>query len=211
MKRSSSIKCLIVLSLFLFSPLFVYSQKSYAEGWEKSTETIQPPYQIMDSAGLKKGMTVGEIGAGRGRITVYLADRVGPGGFVYANDIDASALGSLRSRCERLGFNNVKTVLGGTDDPSLPESSLDMAFMVWVFHHLEKPELLIRNLKKSLKPGATLIIIDPTDNELESSARTTDPIRERVMKVAGTAGYEVLRTETFLPEDYFYVLKVKDK
>ncbi len=79
---------------------------------------LQPPDKVMDIIGLAAGMRIAEIGAGRGRYVVHLADRVGPEGRVYAQDIDAEALRHCAERCRRCGFNNVETILGDQTDPA---------------------------------------------------------------------------------------------
>ena len=50
----------------------------------------------LDAMGIRPGMTIGEIGAGDGRITLALARRVGDRGKVYANDIDSKSLAQAR-------------------------------------------------------------------------------------------------------------------
>lgn len=196
------------------------AQHDLTEEFEKIYLQRQPPEMIMDLAGIKPGMTVGEIGAGRGRMTVYFAREVGHGGKIYANDIDELSIAYLRGRCKRLGFNNVEFILGELDDPGLPEKKLDMAIMVLVYHMIEKPDKLLENIKKSLKPGATLVIIDPVDEEIdrEFGIERNKPgvkpptIRERVAKSAITAGYDVIKIDSSLSRDLIFVLKpVKEK
>ncbi|NIM90966.1 MAG: methyltransferase domain-containing protein [Candidatus Aminicenantes bacterium] len=186
--------------------------------WEKSiAEKLQPPEKVMDAIGVKPGMTIGEIGAGRGRYTVHLAGRVGPKGKIFANDIDENALSILRQRCQQENIVNIETILGKENDPLFPKKSLDMAFMVWVFHGLDNPGPLFKNLKPGLKPGAPLVIVDPIDSEIdlerEFAGEKIDPnsptIKERVEKAAEEAGFEIVRIETFLPKDYIFILKVK--
>ena len=41
-------------------------------------ESWQPPEQILDAAGVRAGMKIGEAGAGTGYLTFHLAERVGP-------------------------------------------------------------------------------------------------------------------------------------
>ena len=60
----------------------------------------------MDIFGISKGMTVAEIGAGRGRYVVHLADRVGVNGKVYAEDISKKSLDYLENRCKEGGLKN---------------------------------------------------------------------------------------------------------
>jgi predicted methyltransferase len=49
---------------------------------EKYHNSLQPPEQVMDSLGVKAGMVVGEVGAGRGRYAVCMANRVGKTGMI---------------------------------------------------------------------------------------------------------------------------------
>ncbi len=189
-----------------------------SEGWEvKVMNEMQPPQKIMDAIGVKQGMVIGEIGAGRGRFTVYLARQVGPTGKIFANDIDKPSLNQLADRCKILDFKQVTTILGKPDDPGFPEKSLDMAFMVWVYHMIDKPDPLLTALKKSLKPGAMLVIVDPIDSEIDNEFKIDrkDPnnkiptIKERVEKSAKASGFEIVKVETFLPKDYIFILKQK--
>ena len=70
--------------------LLLLSSTNLAQTIEPADEhqnSIQPPGQVLDAAGVKPGMIIGEVGAGMGRFTVHLAVRVGETGKVYANDI----------------------------------------------------------------------------------------------------------------------------
>lgn len=202
----------VITSLFsfvLFQFITCMAQTDFAEGWEKNTNKRQPPKMVMDSIGVKPGMVIGEIGAGRGRYTVHLAHRVGTSGKIYANDIDESALSYLRERCKKLSLNNVETILGKVDDPCLPKSTLDMVIMVWVYHHLDEAVPLLKNLARSLKPGARVIILDPNpaiEGESDSDRSTT---KERVEREAAEAAYELVKVDTFLPKDLIFTIRVK--
>jgi ubiquinone/menaquinone biosynthesis C-methylase UbiE len=205
----------LFLLLLAWSVGFLAAQTDLSESREISATRRQPPDKVMDAIGVKPGMVVGEIGAGRGRYTVYLARRVGESGKILANDINKRSLDYLRDRCRRLGFGNVETILGEMEDPLFPEDSLDMAIMVWVYHHLDKPDPLLENLRPSLKPGATLVIIDPPDHEIDGEFgidrndpnNTVPTIRKRIERSAEASGYELVRVETFLPKDLIFILK----
>jgi ubiquinone/menaquinone biosynthesis C-methylase UbiE len=214
-----TIAAFLVFILLLFGQsLFLAGQTDLSESRELWATERQPPNQVMDAIGVKPGMVIGEVGAGRGRYTVYLARRVEESGKILANDIDKKSLDYLRDRCERLGFRNVETILGMEEDPLFPAASLDMAIMVWVFHMLEKPDELLEKLRSSLKPGATLVILDPPDKEIDeefhidrSNPEVKAPtIRERVERSAAAAGFELVRVETFLPKDLIFILRPID-
>jgi len=203
------------LVFFFIFNLVTVGQKVLSEPWESELNLRQPPERVLNAIGIKPGMTIGEIGVGRGRYTVLIADKIGNTGKVFANDIDEVSLAYLRGRCRRLGIDNVETVVGKMDDPLFPESTLDLAIMVLVYHMIENPDILLRNLKKSLKPGATLVIIDPHDELIDrefgidrsENELKVPTIKERIERSSESAGYELLKTETFLPSDYIFILK----
>jgi ubiquinone/menaquinone biosynthesis C-methylase UbiE len=215
--KALRIPIVLMFVLFFGQAVFLAAQTDLSESREMRATERQPPDKVMAAMGVKPGMVVGEIGAGRGRYTVYLARQVGAAGKVLANDIDERALGYLRDRCGRLGFNHVETILGKMDDPLFPANSLDLAVMVWVYHMLERPDELLKNLRPALKPGATLAILDPRDDEIDQEFGIdrskpdvkTPLIKERIERSAKVSGFELVRVETFLSNDYIFILKVK--
>ncbi len=182
-------------------------QRFHIEEWEKGLNRRQPPVRIMDSIGLKPGMVIGEIGAGTGRMTMWLASRVGPSGKVYANDIDKAALEHLQMRCERDGFQNVEIIIGETEDPKLPDGALDIAFMINVYHHLDNPVPLVSNILPGLKPDGILAIVECTPEKVDWGEEHGCAHRKDMIKQLKEAGFEVVRIETFLNEDNIYIAK----
>ncbi len=137
---------------------------------EFSTETTRDnrgeAETVMDLAGIKPGMTVADIGAGEGYYTVRLADRVGKGGRVLAQDIDDAALGRLGTRIERERFDNVSIKLGAPDDPRLPENSFDRIFLVHMYHEVQEPYAFLWRMWPALRKDGQVIVVDvnrPTD------------------------------------------------
>ena len=178
------------------------------ESWERRLNQVQPPEEIMDAIGLKPGMVIGDIGAGEGRLAVWFADRVGPEGKVYANDIDEDALAHLVRRCKQHGITNVDTILGEVEEPLLPEKCLDIAFMINVYHHLDKPVELVRNIRPSLKPDGILAIVD-ADPEKSGLGDNHSTPKKEMLKQLDEAGYQVIRIDDFLKMDYIYICRPK--
>src|SRR5512139_1908166 len=147
-------------SLFLAASLFLITFAGEAQYCNSSRDGIEQPEKVMEAAGVKPGMIIGEIGAGHGYFTFWLSRGVGETGKIYANDIDGSALTAIERRRDSEKVANIETVLGTVDDPRLPAASLDMVFVVNAFHDLEKPVELLANLLPALKPGATVVIMD---------------------------------------------------
>jgi len=121
---------------------------------------------VMDLANISEGMTVADIGAGEGYYTVRLAERVGAGGRVLAQDIDAEARDRLAQRVLRERLDNVSVRLGTPDDPRLPENSFDRIFLVHMYHEVEEPYAFLWRLRPALREHGQVAVVDidrPTD------------------------------------------------
>ena len=170
-------------------------------------ETWQPPEKVMDAAGVREGMRIGEAGAGDGYLTFPLAKRVGDRGIVYANEISESDLETISDRARREGVDNIVTVLGEIEDPLFPEKDLDMVIMVYVLHHLDRPVEFLQNLDDYLKPGAPIVIVEK-NTEVERTHRYHFMTRRQIQETIEAAGFELEKTETSLPRDTVYVCRV---
>lgn len=170
---------------------------------EARLNRLQPPQQVMDAIGIKPGMVVAEIGAGRGRYVVQLAVRVGETGKVYAEDIDIESLNYLEKRCNRWGLENVETILGDVTHPKLPENTLDVIFIISAYHHFEDPVELLKNARSSLKPEGVIAIGEWLNS--------TSP--EKIEAQMAAAGYALERTETFLEKNdlFIYIFTVNQE
>ena len=171
-------------------------------------ETWQPPEQIMDAIGVRAGMRIGEAGAGEGYLTFHLARRVGDRGVVYANEISEGDLETISDRARREGVDNIVTVLGEIEDPLFPERDLDMVIMVYVLHHLDQPIEFLQNLEGYLKPGAPVVIIEK-NHHTERSHPPQFMTGRQVLETIEESGYELEKTETFLPRDTIYIYRVR--
>ncbi len=171
-----------------------------------SRDATEQPEKVMEATGVKPGMVIGEIGAGRGYFTFWLSRGVGETGKVYANDIDRSALDSIDRTAAEEKVANIETVLGTVEDPRLPAGALDMVFMVNAFHDLARPVELLANLLPALKPGAAVVIMDR--DPARSGDRHFLP-REKVEEIVGRSAFELVRVETFLRYHNLYILKAR--
>lgn len=123
-------------------------------------ETEEAPERALDLLDLKRGMTVADVGAGVGYFVERLARRVGPGGKVYANDVQQGMLDLLRERMDRAGITNYETVLGTESDPRLPTGRMDLILLVDVYHEFSQPQAMLRKLHQALKPDGRLVLLE---------------------------------------------------
>jgi ubiquinone/menaquinone biosynthesis C-methylase UbiE len=196
----------LFISLSSFSPISGEEKDPLALPYEARLNKRQPPDKVLKAIGIKPGMIIGEVGAGRGRYTVEIASRIGPSGRLYANDIRGDALKYLKRRCAGRGFNNVEIILGSVTKTNLPTGALDMVIMVNVVHCLEKPVELLKNIADSLKPHGLIVIVEGNLDKAPSAAGEWYA-RSKLLKIYKDAGYVLVREETFLPKDNIYFLK----
>lgn len=179
-------------------PQAVQDRLAPANANEARLNRLQPPARVMDIIGLKAGMAVAEIGAGEGRYIVHLADRVGPEGKVYAEDIDADSLRRCAERCRRGGFGNVTTIVGDVADPKLPAGALDLIFCISSYHHFDDPSALMAKARKSLKPDGRAAIAEwaPPPNG-RGEGTTPEAMKEQMEK----AGFRLERIDRSFEAD----------
>ena len=161
--------------------------------------------RVMDLLGLKAGSSVADIGAGGGWFTMHAADRVGPSGTVYAEDINPKAMDYIRKRAQHEHLGNVREVLGKADNPALPASSVDAVLLLKSYHEVAEPVTLLRNLRAALRSDARVGIIDRNGNGADHGID-----KDVVIKEAAEAGYKLIGTYDFVKPDkvdYFLVFQ----
>ena len=123
-------------------------------------EAEEAPDAALDAIGIPRGATVADVGAGVGYFTWRLAERVGPSGKVYANDIQPEMLDLLRKNMAARHLTNVETVLGQEDDPRLPPGRIDLVLLVDVYHEFSQPQKMLEKIRESLKPDGRLVLLE---------------------------------------------------
>ncbi|HET9183884.1 MAG TPA: methyltransferase domain-containing protein [Candidatus Angelobacter sp.] len=161
--------------------------------------------RVMDILELSPGKRVADIGAGSGWFSVRAARRVGQTGIVYAVDINPEAIQYIQQRAKRENISNIKTILGNPSDPLLPPHSVDAVLLLKAYHEVAEPVALLKNLRKSLRPGALVGIIDR--NGMADNHGVNEDI---VRREAQEAGYILIGRYDFVKgdgEDYFLMFK----
>jgi ubiquinone/menaquinone biosynthesis C-methylase UbiE len=146
--------------------------------------------RAMDVVGVVPGMVVGEAGAGDGYFSLPMARRVGTAGAVYANDISGRALDRLASNARREGLANIQVVAGDVDDPRFPRQDLELVVIVHAFHDFSQPVEWLRNVRRYLRPGAAVAVIDRDPSQ--GGGDHFWP-RDRILGYAEKAGFEPVK------------------
>jgi SAM-dependent methyltransferase len=113
---------------------------------------------LFDRLGVRRGWRVLEIGPGQGSLHMDLRRRVrGP---VDAVERSPAFAARLRLLCARDGLGTGRIWETDLLDAPLPRGLYDLVFARWVFLFLPDPEVHLRRLARSLRPGGLMAIED---------------------------------------------------
>ncbi len=134
-----------------------------AAAWTKkfddpARDAWQKPEVVIAVLGLQPTATVADLGAGTGYFAVRLAAAV-PQGKVYAADVEPEMTDHLRKRAAQQKLRNLVAVLCKRDDANLP-GAVDAVLVVDTLHHLGDRVGYLGRLRRYLKPGARVAVVD---------------------------------------------------
>jgi ubiquinone/menaquinone biosynthesis C-methylase UbiE len=169
-------------------------------------DVYQKPHEVVHALNLKSGEVVADIGAGSGYFTFHLARHVGDKGKIYAVDVSPEMILHVNRRIRELKANNVVTLLADPDDPLLPDRSVNRFFFSDSWHHIENQSKYLSLMKRMLKPGGEIVMIDFHKKELPVGPPMNMKIsREDLIKQLDSNGYRLTKEHSFLPYQYFLV------
>ena len=164
----------------------------------------QKPEEVIKSLNIKKGDFIADIGAGSGYFAFRFARHVGASGRIYAVDINPDMILHLNRHIRDTGINNVATVLSEANDPLLSANSIDLFFVCNTWHHISDQSRYLTLMRKILKPGGRIVIVDYKKEELPVGPPPDMKMaREEVINGMQAAGFRLSREHSFLPYQYF--------
>lgn len=175
---------------------------------DPARDAYQKPHDVVMALGLKEGERIADIGAGSGYFALRFARHVGAKGQILAVDINPEMVVHLNERIRDAGLENMRTILARPDDPLLADSSVDRIFICETWHHIANHRQYLAGLKKALKPGGQMIIID-----FQKKATPVGPpaemriAREAVVTEFEQAGFRLAGEHDTLPYQYFLVFE----
>ena len=144
---------------------------------------------------LRDGMTVAEIGAGTGWLSVQTAARVGPSGHVYATELNPARLDQIRASVAEAGLTNVTVLDAGESSSNLPPGCCDAVYMRRVYHHLSDPAAITGDLGLALRPGGRLVIIEFGASGLFGRLTGMGIDQEELVRQVTAAGFTRVTTD----------------
>ena len=176
-------------------------------------DSWQMPDRVIKSLALENpAAVIADIGAGSGYFTRRLAYAV-PEGRVYAVDVDGTFEDYILENRESWGTPNIEPHLALYEDPLLPAGQLDMVFTANTYAYIRDRPSYFRKVHDSLRPDGRLVVLDFRPDATPPSAVAPDPKhrvrRDDALRELGEAGFDLDREETYLPHQWFLILKRK--
>lgn len=165
--------------------------------------TILQPEEVLRELGLGPGDVMLDIGAGTGYFSIPASEIVGAAGRIIATDIAPQMKQKLEAMIREASVRNIETVLSEEHDPLVPAAVADFAFICTVLHEVEDKARFLTAVRKALKPGGRIAVVEWVKREMEKGPPFHDRIDEpQTAALLGRAGFSGVSARTY--NDYFY-------
>ncbi len=153
---------------------------------------------------VREGMNVLEPGCGMGYFTLPMARMVGPQGRVVALDVQAKMLSVLGRRAEKAGLLNridLRRIKANRLEIEDLSGEVDFAAALHVVHEVPDQAAFFTDIRKALKPGGKLLIVEPkghvSQDQFEQTVVTAEKVGFKPEDLPGKTGdRETLLTKT---------------
>ncbi len=126
----------------------------------ESREIFIEKVKIAKTLDLADGEDMADIGSGTGLFLPYFTKGVGAKGKVYAVEISPKFVEHIQALSKKKKWSQVETVFCTDKSTKLAEASIDAAFICDTYHHFEYPQATLASIRKAMRPGGRLVIVD---------------------------------------------------
>ncbi|MFZ3578322.1 class I SAM-dependent methyltransferase [Virgibacillus sp. DJP39] len=137
-------------------------------------KALLPPDKILEYLAIDSNDIVADLGAGNGYFTIPIAKSTND--TVYAVDIEPKMLNMLKENADKENINNINYVEGDLVNIKLDDESINKAIVSMVIHEVTSINQTINEIKRILKPGGKILIIEWKAIETEQGP----PLHERI-------------------------------
>ena len=170
-------------------------------------EDEERPTKVIEALELKGDEVVCDLGAGSGYYTFRLAPKL-PKGKVLAVEIQDDMIKELKKNIEEKKTTNVEILKGEEKDPKLPEKGVDLLIMVDVYHELAFPYETMLAIRKGLKPGARVVLVEFRKEDPKVPIKEVHKMsEEQIKKEMALVGLTHVKTVGTLPWQHIAIYK----
>jgi SAM-dependent methyltransferase len=154
-----------------------------------------PIERIADILNISSSGNMADYGAGTGFFTFRIAE-IYPESRIFALDIEEQMIEEMYDAAE---CDNVFPLQIEDNEMPFAKDDLVAAWSIAVYHEMKTPKIWLKNVIKTLKPGAKLLIIDwatEQNPEFEAGPPISHRVKtETVISDLTAAGFKNIKTE----------------
>ena len=113
---------------------------------------------LLDLASVNENTSICDYGAGTGVFTIEMAKRTN--NKVYALDSSNEMVNIIKEKVLTNGISNLHVKLVDPDQVPLDDQSIDLFVLVTVFHHIEDRTIFLSEIKRVLKSGGRVALVE---------------------------------------------------
>ena len=218
----------ILLTSFLFSQEYTYTKPSkdgtgkYFLGREISTimghmgaplldrssrEKEERTDLVTEALNLNRTQIVADFGAGSGYFTHRIASNCS---LVYAVDIQKEMLVLNKKKMDEKNIKNVIFTLGAEKNTNLPKESIDYLIMVDVYHELEFPYEIMRDIYGVLKNNGKVVLVEYKQEDPRIMIKPLHKMSvKQIRKEMEYSGFELSQSYKNLPRQHMLFFNKK--
>lgn len=126
---------------------------------------LQPHDKVVADLGIRRGMSVLEVGPGVGGYTLAAARQVGQTGKIVTVDIEPKIIERMNTRLREQGITNIEARVANVFALPFADATFDAVYMVAAIGEIPTPERAMTEFARVLKPGGVLgfseLFLDP--------------------------------------------------
>lgn len=169
---------------------------------------------IWNGFGVKRPGLVVDLGAGTGFFAIRFAPFLGEAGRIHACDVSDIMVDWMQNNLTPLESRSVVPMKVGESSIGLPDGSVDLFYMINVYHELAEPARTLAEARRLLRPGAPVAIVDWKKEETSFEGERHGPPVERRVEPAAVAadltaaGFTDICRFDSLPLHFFLVARI---
>ncbi|MFH1837980.1 MAG: methyltransferase domain-containing protein [Candidatus Kuenenbacteria bacterium] len=163
--------------------------------------------KLLEKAGLKQNMIVGDLGCGgTGYFVLQASKMVGKDGIVYAIDILKPALKSIESRARLEKLYNIKTIWSDLEihkATKIKNEELNVILLTNILHQSKNPSTVFKEAERMLKKDGKILVVEWEQTNSPLGPKVENRIsKEEIKKIAQENNLE--KQEEFKAGNYHY-------
>ncbi|MBM4283387.1 MAG: class I SAM-dependent methyltransferase [Deltaproteobacteria bacterium] len=163
----------------------------------------QKPDAVVAALALPADAVVADVGAGTGYFAVRLARSLRQGR-VLALDVESSMVRYVEQRARAEGLDNLAARVTPADRADV-DAGTDLVLVVDTFHHIADRVAYFGALRPRLSPRGRVAIVDFRVDSERGPPKAHKLAPELVTVELAKAGYALVATHDFLPDQYLLV------